>query len=278
MNKLKWGLIVSKFRSLSRIFAKDGKSITLALDGFYFTQNTDGIDRAMELLPDMRANGLNTVLVTYGSATIYEKELSDIGMLLRVDLTTTTFDPSIPKTEGVISVEEAVKLGADGIISMTFPGSAHEFASHKLARDLARDAKEWNIAFMAETLPYSYAVTTPESNSVEAIAAAGRLGAELGADIIKTRFTGQPEDALIVKKAKKPVFALGGPQTDDRLVYFTFIRHCMDMGAKGVAIGRNIIKDPDPVAMIAALNHIVHVDGTAEEAYGVYKTKRGVLV
>jgi fructose-bisphosphate aldolase, class I len=98
----------------------------------------------MELLPEMRTEDLDTVIVTYGSATIYEKELRDIGMILRVDLKTDTFDPAIPRTEGVISVEEAVKLGADGVISMSFTGAEQESTSQKLTHEIARDAKEWN--------------------------------------------------------------------------------------------------------------------------------------
>jgi fructose-bisphosphate aldolase, class I len=52
----------------------------------------------------------------------------------------------------------------------------------------------------------------------------------------------------------------------------------MNMGANGVAIGRNIINDGDPIAMVKALNQIVHGDGMAEEANKIYKTKKGAFV
>ena len=41
---------MSKERRLSRIFAKDGKSVTLALDGYYFSSKTNGIDNQIEVL------------------------------------------------------------------------------------------------------------------------------------------------------------------------------------------------------------------------------------
>lgn len=41
---------MSKERRLSRIFAKDGKSVTLALDGYYFSTKTNGIDNTINQL------------------------------------------------------------------------------------------------------------------------------------------------------------------------------------------------------------------------------------
>lgn len=56
---------MSKERRLSRIFAKDGKSVTLALDGYYFSSNTNGIDNTIKQLPVLVENGLDCALVTW---------------------------------------------------------------------------------------------------------------------------------------------------------------------------------------------------------------------
>lgn len=69
-----------------------------------------------------------------------------------------------------------------------------------------------------------------------------------------------------------PVLALGGPKTDT-LSYFKFVEHCMKMGAKGVAVGRNITQDPNPVAMVAGLNAIIHLGASPEEAFALYQNK-----
>jgi len=263
---------MEKTRRMSRIFAKDGKSITLALDGYYFSTKTKGIDETISQLPGLIENGIDAVLVTYGMAKRYAEEFSDIGMLVRADLSTSVFDPSVPYTTGIITVEDALKLGADGIISMTFPGASNEVSSHRIAFDLARQADHWNLPFMCETLPYGYAVTSEASNRPDVIASGARLGAELGADIIKTRFSGNKEDEEIVRLANRPVLALGGPKTGHILDYFTFVRHCMDVGAKGVAVGRNITQDENPAGVVAALDVLVHQNGTAQEAYEAYQS------
>lgn len=262
---------MTKTRRMSKIFANDGKSITLALDGYYFSTGTEGIDHTIDLLPSLVENGLDAVIVTYGMAKLYAESFANLGMIVRADLSTSVFDARIPDTTALLSVEDALKLGADGVISMTFPGAENEAASHKIAWDLARAADEWNVPFMCETLPYSYHVTSLESNQIEKIAAAARLGMELGADIIKTRLTGEPGDARIIESAKCPVFVLGGPKTANLLDYFRYVKHCFDAGAKGIAVGRNITLNRNPIGVVAGLNTIIHQNGTPEEAFQVYQ-------
>ena len=109
-----------------------------------------------------------------------------------------------------------------------------------------------------------------KSNDPASIAAGARIGTEQGADIIKMRLTRKPEDIQVIQSAKKTVIAIGGPKADDMLEYFMFIQHCIEVGAKGVAIGRNIVQNEDPADFVAGLNKIIHLNGTAEEAYQVY--------
>jgi len=260
-----------KTRRMSKLFAKDGKSITLALDGYYFSTRTEGIDKTIDLLPQLVENGLDAVIVTYGMAKMYPESFAKLGMIVRADLTTNVFDARIPSTTDLLSVEDALKIGADGVISMTFPGAENEAASHKIAWELARAADVWNVPFMCETLPHSYHVTSPESNQIDKIAAAARIGTELGADIIKTRLTGESGDARIIESAKRPVFVLGGPKTDNILDYFRYVKHCFEVGAKGVAVGRNITLDQNPIGVVAGLNTIIHQNGTPDEALRAYQ-------
>lgn len=260
-----------KTRRMNRIFAEDGKSITLALDGFHFSAKTEGIDETIALMPKLIESGLDAVLVTYGLAKAYAESFSRIGMLVRADVSTSIFDANVPGTIASLSVEDAVRLGADGIISMTFPGAVNEAESHQIAHQLARDADRWNMPFMCETLPYGYAVTNEASNDPNVIGTSARIGTELGADIIKTRFTGGAGDQKIVELADRPVLALGGPKTANIEDYFSFVKHCIDAGASGVAVGRNITQNKDPVGVVAGLNMLIHRGGSVKEAYDAYQ-------
>ncbi|MDT1852777.1 phospho-2-dehydro-3-deoxyheptonate aldolase, partial [Acinetobacter baumannii] len=90
----------------------------------------------------------------------------------------------------------------------------------------AQAADRWNVPLIVESLPYGYPVTSDDSNNPAIIAASARAAVELGADVIKTRFTGSPEDRLIVEAAGVPVLALGGPKPGIDC-YFKFVQHCM---------------------------------------------------
>lgn len=95
---------------------------------------------------------------------------------------------------------------------MTFPGAFNEEKTHIMAMQLAQAADRWNVPLIVESLPYGYPVTSDDSNNPAIIAASARAAVELGADVIKTRFTGSPEDRLIIEAAGVPVLALGGPK------------------------------------------------------------------
>ena len=260
---------MAKTRRMSNIFADDGKSVTLALDGFGFAAKTAGVDHAARTVPAMAEHGLDNVLVTYGQAKNFAQYFTSVGMCLRVDVTTGVFDPNVPDNMPVFDVTDALKVGADGVVIMNFPGAHNERSTNEFAARLAQQCDTWNMPFICESLPYGYPVTTPASADPEVIAVASRFSEELGADIIKTRFSGTDRDRLITENCTVPVLALGGPKSDHE-TYFAFVQHVISCGAKGVAVGRNITQDPNPLAVVSALNALVHEDATAAEAMKLY--------
>ena len=145
---------MSKERRLSRIFAKDGKSVTLALDGYYFSTKTNGIDNTINQLPALVEHGLDCALVTYGMLKNYREALNSVPVVLRVDSTVSIFDNTVPDTTPVFSVEDALKVAAEGVVCMTFPGAFNEEKTHIMAMQLAQAADRWNVPLIVESLPY----------------------------------------------------------------------------------------------------------------------------
>lgn len=260
---------MSKIRRMNRIFAEDGRSVSFALDGFGFSSKTAGVDVAARKVPAMVEHGLDNVLITYGQARNFAEYFTDVGLTLRLDTTTAVYDGSVPDTMPAFDVTDALKLGADGVVTMTFPGAHNERSTNDLAAALVRQCADWNVPFMCEALPYGYPVTIPESAEPETIATGARFAEELGADIIKTRFSGTDKDRIIVDNCTVPILALGGPKSDHE-TYFGFVQHVIACGAKGVAVGRNITQDPKPLAMVSALGALVHEDATAAQAATIY--------
>lgn len=269
---------MNKEKRMSKIFGKDGKTIIVALDGFGFSSNTEGIDFLVKNVKNLLKYGLNCALVTYGQAQMFAEELVDVPIVLRVDASVNIFNNAVPKTNQFFDVTDALKLGAEGVVCMTFPGGedGREECSHKMLSSLAKQGEEWNVPVIAETLPYSYPVMDkyPNSGKPEYVKVGARLGAEFGADIIKTRFTGDIElDLAIVENAKRPTVALGGPKTDNK-TYFEYVYNLMQAGVKGIACGRNITQDPNPVGKVAALSALIHGNQSVEEAMKIYNTVR----
>ncbi len=76
---------------------------------------------------------------------------------------------------------------------------------------------------------------------------AARAGAELGADIIKTNYTGDPDTFRhVVEGCPVPVVIAGGPKTETDLEFLQMIEGAIEAGARGVDIGRNVFQAEDP--------------------------------
>ena len=169
----------------------------------------------------------------------------------------------------VFGIEDALRVGADGVVMMNFPGALNERTTNEFAARLASEGDEWGMPLICEALPYGYPVTTPESNDPRTIATAARFSEELGADVIKTRYSGTEDDRLIAENCTVPVLVLGGPKSDHE-TYFAFVADAIARGASGVAVGRNITQDPKPLAVVSALSALVHENATGAQAMGIY--------
>jgi fructose-bisphosphate aldolase/2-amino-3,7-dideoxy-D-threo-hept-6-ulosonate synthase len=113
--------------------------------------------------------------------------------------------------------------------------------------------------------PRGRKVTNPRDPQM--VAHAARVGAELGADVIKTVYTGDIESfSRVVEGCPVPVVIAGGPKTNTDREFLEMIREAMDAGARGVAIGRNVFQHPSPTRMTRAITEIAHKNKTVDEA------------
>lgn len=99
------------------------------------------------------------------------------------------------------------------------------------------------------------------------IQVASRMAQELGADIIKTYYTGSPETfKKVVEGCPIPIVILGGEKTEDEEALFKTIIESLEAGGAGVAIGRNIWQGGRTKKMTRAIVGIVHEAWTLEQA------------
>lgn len=252
-------------RRMRRIFSADDKSVIIAMDHGMGLTVSPFFDDTGSVIEKVIEGGADAILTTYGIAKRYAKELENTGLILRIDGGGSELrkDSGFPRL--LYSVEEALKIGADAIVIMGFPGIDMEEENMESFALVAAQCREWGVPLVAEMLPGGFANDIP--NSVENIALASRIGCEYGADIIKTSFAGSKEEfKKVIDGSFVPVVVLGGEKTKNLEDLFLTIEDAMDAGAKGVAIGRNVCKHAHPDLVTKVLVDIVHGGKSAQEA------------
>ncbi|MDM7933952.1 MAG: 2-amino-3,7-dideoxy-D-threo-hept-6-ulosonate synthase, partial [Methanothrix sp.] len=162
-------------------------------------------------------------------------------------------------------VEECLKMGADAVSVHINIGSETESDQLSILGCVSERCNFWGMPLVAMMYPRGKGITNP--NEVEVVAHAARVGAELGADIIKTNYTGDPDTFRhVVEGCPVPVVIAGGPKTETDMELLQMIEGAMEAGARGVAIGRNVFQHEDPVKMTMAIAAIVNKGQRAEEA------------
>lgn len=217
------------------------------------------------------AGGADAILTTPGIVKQFPHELKSIGVILRVDGGSSELGGGRGEYKLLYSVEEALRLGADAVACMGFPGTSVEEQTLGNLATLAAHSQAWGVPLMAEMMPGGF--TNFELHTAENIRLAARIGVELGADFIKTEFTGSADSFRpVTENCYRPVLVLGGGKKDDERALFTMVKTALEAGAAGAVIGRNIWGHPRPQAMVMALSRIIHHNASVDEAVNVLAT------
>lgn len=250
-------------RRLNRIFRSDDRAVIVALDHGLIDGPSAGFEQPAAVIAAVIAGGADAVLTSYGIARRYAKELSRVGLILRSDGASTNLGtPSTGSTNTFFGVEDALRLGADALVVTAMPGSDKEDSTLANLAGVVSAAHRWDVAVLAEMVPGGFN-SQPDTRSPAAVAMAVRLGAELGADFIKSPYCA--EFATVATSTFRPVVILGGSKTSERQMLVD-IHAAILAGGAGVAIGRNVFQAPNPAAMTAAIVAIVHNGASVDDA------------
>ncbi len=257
---LDWGM---KHR-LSQVFnPASGRTVMLAVDHGYFQGPTTGLERIdqtiVPLLPQCDA-----LFCTRGI----------LRSVIPADIKTPVFlrvsgGPSILKElsdeEIVVGIEDAIRLNTVGIGIQVFVGGEYETRSIRNLSRLVDMGTRYGIPVMGVT-----AVGKNMVRDAQYFRLACRMIAELGANIVKTYYV--PEEfETITSSCPVPIVMAGGKKLPE-LEALTMAYNAVQQGAAGVDMGRNIFQSDAPVAMMEAVNKIIHEDMKPQDALNLYKT------
>jgi DhnA family fructose-bisphosphate aldolase class Ia len=160
----------------------------------------------------------------------------------------------------VCTPRQALSIGADAIIMYFVFGVADgkTFVDNLTAiGNAANEAHEIGLPLIAEVV--AWGSQAPSRRDPELLKFGCRIAAELGADIIKTEYTGSPETMRdVISGCPVPVMVLGGAKLDSPDALYDMTRDALGSGAVGVVYGRNIWQADDPAAVGKKVRDIVH--------------------
>jgi fructose-bisphosphate aldolase, class I len=249
-------------RRLSRIFRPDGHTFIVAIDHGMTEGPVKGLESIAAVIPALIAGGADAVLTSYGTAVRFEQALAPLGLILRIDGSTTSLG-SLTPAGSFYSVADALRIGADAVVASAFPATAQEELSLRSLAATVTEAHRWGLPVMGEMAPGGFD-TGPEFRTTEIIATAARVASELGADWLKLPYAEDYEQ--VVAASFVPVAMLGGVKSRDPRVLLATIHAALQAGAAGVAMGRNIWQADNPAGMVRAVAAIIHAGASVDEA------------
>jgi DhnA family fructose-bisphosphate aldolase class Ia len=264
-------MAASKIHRWNHVFKDDGRTLIVAMDHAGAFGLMEGLEKPGEVLRKVRAGGADAVLTTYGVVTKFEREIGDLGIVLRVDGGSTMLAKQRGPQQLMHTAEDALRVGADAVGSMGMPGSCFESEQLPYLADLVNQCAEWGLPVMAEMLPAGFE-NPAEWWTPQNMGHACRIGAELGVDFIKTNYTGDIESfRTICEQVYVPIVVLGGGKSKDSRDLLQGIYDALQAGASGVAVGRNIYRHDHPDKITAAIAALIHKNATVEEAMDYLK-------
>ncbi|HYB76912.1 MAG TPA: hypothetical protein VEE85_01815 [Candidatus Bathyarchaeia archaeon] len=143
--------------------------------------------------------------------------------------------------------EDALRHGADAVLTYMVVGTGDaDFESKEIARtaDVARECERIGIPLIVESLARGQNVENP--GEPRWLNLHTRMAAELGADAVKTDYTGDPVSMkFVVENCPIPILVLGGDRQGADEDALEAVRNAVLAGAAGVFFGRNVFQAAD---------------------------------
>jgi len=268
------------------IIMPGGRAMILAYDQGFEHGPRDFLEHPesakLEYILDIAKRGRFTGIVLHaGLAEKYESEIRDskVPLILKLNGTSELCTEEEPYSPQLYSVEDALELGATAVGYTVYSGSKYEDEMQKEFSRIIREAHRKGIPVIGWMYPrgkslfdrraasrtLKMALEEQEKTSLaidetpSIVAYGARIGLELGADIVKVKYTGSPESFRWVVQSAFPtkVVMSGGPMTKTDEGFLSRVKDVLTAGAVGIAVGRNIWQRKDPLIISEKIHQII---------------------
>jgi fructose-bisphosphate aldolase/2-amino-3,7-dideoxy-D-threo-hept-6-ulosonate synthase len=264
-------MLLGKNIRIERIMDRStGRAVIVPLDHGISMGPIEGLVDMRSTVDKVSQGGATAVVLHKGILPFSHRSFGrDIGLIMHLSAST-GLSPQPNHKVIVTTVEEAIKWGADAVSIHVNLGDDHEYAMLRDFGQIACKCNEWGMPLLVMIYPRGKDI--PDAYNVDMLKKCARTATELGADVIKTNYTGDIDSFKeVVRGAQAPVIIAGGPKVDSDEKLLQMVKDSMDAGGKGVSIGRNVFQHRNVIGITKAISGIVLEDMDVEEALKILK-------
>lgn len=240
----------------------DSRTFIIAMDHGVTLGPVPGLEDMQLAVSNVVSGGADAVLFHKGIAK--HVNVGNAGLIVHVSASTKLGGSPNLKV-GVCTLNEAIRLGADAVSAHINIGTEYEDKMLELLGELSQECDSFGIPLLA--MMYPRGPNIKNEHEFELVSHAARIGAELGADIVKTVYTGDNESfRKVVRSCPVPVVVAGGPRMKTDADVLELAQNSVSAGAAGLSFGRNVFQHANPQKISRALATIVHEGATAQDA------------
>jgi fructose-bisphosphate aldolase / 2-amino-3,7-dideoxy-D-threo-hept-6-ulosonate synthase len=194
-------------------------------------------------------SGITSIIVNKGIIKSMPRPPS-VGIIAHISAST-SLGLSPNKKVPMGGVEDEIRLGADAISVHINIGAKEEPDMLQKLGIISDKCNEWNVPLVAMMYPRGENIKDPYN--VDIVSHVARIGAEAGADIVKTVYTGDRDSfKRVVRTCPVPVVIAGGPKVSTDEGILEMCNGAIQAGAIGVTFGRNIFQHKNPPQILRA--------------------------
>ena len=250
--------LTGKCLRLQRLFKRgSGRLFAVPMDHTFTNGPFGGANRVNELVGMLAEHGADSIVLHKGRVKFLPVEhLRRLSLIVHLSGSTALGADTNDKVL-VGSVTNAVQIGADAVSIHVNIGCRTELEQLAGFGAVADACAAWGIPLLA--MMYARGENAKDPTAPETLAHLVAIATDLGADIVKTDYSGSPDTMReVVATSSVPLIVAGGSSRGSDAAVLTFVENVLAGGVSGLAVGRNIFGSKAPAHLIRAIAERVH--------------------